>query len=255
MGGPAGPEMRGPAGPEMRGPAGPEEPKSLLKHFESSPYEASACQWLLMLDETPIYAIEPSGPFARETYDLLRQFLREQIEEGVERVSVPGVVAGTARLRSGATVPVLVPEARGMFSWTTEALVKSLTGAEPGKPEGEETRGATSRGVRNFLDRVYHQIRNTGHTPQERAINFVATYAFEVGMVFEQAIREEMELDTIEVTPSPIARPDSDCWDVSLTFFYPQRQVQTVRKVHRFTVDVLDVIPSMVSPPRSWFIR
>ncbi len=142
-----------------------------------------------------------------------------------------------------------------MFSWTTEALVKGLTGPESGKPEGQKTQDSISGGVRNFLDRVYHQLRNMGRTPQERAINFVATYVFEVGKVFEQAIREEMELDTIEVTPSPIARPGSDCWDVSLIFFYPKREVQTVRKVYRFSVDVIDVIPSTVTDVRSWYIR
>jgi hypothetical protein len=42
---------------------------------------------------------------------------------------------------------------------------------------------------------------------------------------------------------------------VKLLFFFPQRQVKAVRKVHRFTVDVSDVVPVMVGPVRWWFVR
>jgi hypothetical protein len=37
-------------------------------------------------------------------------------------------------------------------------------------------------------------------------------------------------------------------------FFHPERQVQTVRKVFRFTADVNDVVPVTVGPMRSWFV-
>ena len=109
--------------------------------------------------------------------------------------------------------------------------------------------------MRGFLQKVYHELRNLGVTAEERALNYAATNAFEVGKVFESAHLEAMELDTIEVERSPICRPDSDCWDVKIHFFYPERQVQTVRKVCRFTVDVSDVVPVTVGPMRSWFVR
>jgi hypothetical protein len=64
-----------------------------------------------------------------------------------------------------------------------------------------------------------------------------------------------MELDTIETERSPICRPDSDCWDVKLTFFDPERVFQRARKTHRFTVDVSDVVPVTVGPVRSWYVR
>ena len=82
-----------------------------------------------------------------------------------------------------------------------------------------------------------------------------ATNAFEIEQVYESAMKEEMDLDTLNVVPSPICRPGSDCWDVELYFFYPERQVQTVRKVYRFTVDVSDVVPVTIGPMRSWFTR
>jgi hypothetical protein len=52
-----------------------------------------------------------------------------------------------------------------------------------------------------------------------------------------------------------VARPGSDCWDVEVYFFYPERQVQTVRKAYRFTVDVSDNVPVTVGTLRSWFTR
>jgi hypothetical protein len=64
-----------------------------------------------------------------------------------------------------------------------------------------------------------------------------------------------MELDRVNVAPSPIGRPGSDCWDVEVYFFYPERPVQTVRKVYRFTVDVSDTVPVTVGATRSWFTR
>jgi hypothetical protein len=91
--------------------------------------------------------------------------------------------------------------------------------------------------------------------PQDRALNFAATNAYQTEKVYEAALKEGLDLESVNVTRSPMSRPGSDCWDVELYFFYPQRQVQTVRKVYRFTVDVSDVVPVTVGPTSSWFTR
>jgi hypothetical protein len=229
----------------------------MLEHLNKHPSEAAAIEWTLSLDGTAIYAIRPQGPFAAEVYAELRRFLQERLDEGVERISVPGMVAGKAVLLNGQTVPVIVPELRGMYSWTTAALVDVVAGSPGAKAsESERKKHAQKReGVRNFLCRVYHELRNLGLTPQDRALNYAATNAFEMGEIYAAAIKEEMELDRIQVSPSPIGRPGSDCHDVEVYFFYPGRQVQTVRKVYRFTVDVSDTVPVTVGTMRSWFTR
>ncbi len=240
---------------KMAESAHPEAPKDLLAHLKEHPYDASAVQWTLNLEGTPIYAIEPRGPFARETYELLRQYLREQIEEGVERVSIPGLIVGMTRVR-GAVIPAVAPEIRGMYSWTTRALVEAAVGLKAKEKEGKHEKIADKhQAVTNFLERVYYELRNPGRESKERAINFAATNAFEVEKVYERAIQEEMELDTIEVEASPLSPPGTDCWDVKLSFFFPQRQVQTVRRIYRFTVDVADVVPVTVGTMRSWYVR
>jgi cyanobactin maturation PatA/PatG family protease len=244
---------------QQMGEAGPDDPVALLAHLEANPYDATAVQWTLNLQATPIYVIEPTGPFAHSAYELLRRFLREQVDEGVERISLAGHVIGASRHRSGLELPVVEPEIRGMYSWTTEALVANVIEAAGAQDAPGEAGGARDEqvkaGVQNFLERVYYELRNLGREPHERALNFAATNAFEVERVYEQAIGEEMELDTIGVEPSSVCPPGSDCWDVQLVFFFPKQPVQTVRRLYRFTIDVADVVPATVGPMRSWSIR
>jgi hypothetical protein len=238
----------------------PLQPERMLAYLDAHPWDAAAVEWTLGLDGTPVYALRPQGPFAADTYKELRGFLREYVAAGVERVSLPGVITGKARLLNGQVVPVVAPELRGMYSWTTTALVEAVTGPPPAEHEPAETKVQHEQrriGLRNFFARVYHALRNLGVTPADRAVNYAATNAYSVEKAFEAALkeRERVELDAINVVRSPICRPSSDCWDVEIYFFFPDRPVQTVRKVYRFTVDVSDTVPVTVGPMRSWFTR
>jgi hypothetical protein len=236
----------------------PLNPAQMLEYLRQNPWESASIQWILSFDQTPVYAIMPAGPFAGEAYHRLVEFLADQAAGVVERVSIPGRLAGQARLFNGQILPAVVPELRGMYSWTTDALVQAVVGAAPQAtaPNAQLAPNAeTVNAVRGFLDRIYHETRTLGVTAEERAINYAATNALQIQTVYESAIKESMELDSIAVERSVICRPDSDCWDVKIYFFYPQRQVQTVRKAYRFTVDVSDVVPVTVGPVRSWFVR
>ena len=236
----------------------PLDHKKFHTHLSRSPSDAASVEWVLLLDGTPIYALRPQGPFAAETYKMLIEFLKGQLEEGVERISVPGTVTGQATLFMGQTIPVLAPEMRGMYSWSTKELVASCHGTEPGTDAHEGNRADFQKkaaAITNFLDKVYYGLRNLGVLPQDRAINFAATNACNVESVYEAAVKDQMELESINVVRSPYCRPGSDCWDVEVYFFYPERQVQSVRRVYRFTVDVSDIVPVTVGPTRSWFTR
>ncbi|HKI17339.1 MAG TPA: hypothetical protein VKA15_05645, partial [Isosphaeraceae bacterium] len=241
-----------------RNKSNPLDPAQMLGYLKTHEWEAASILWTLNSDQVPLYAVAPAGPFAAKGYELLREFLAEQLSGQVELVSIPGRLAGQARLFNGQVVPVVIPEPRGMYSWTIGALVQAVAGKKPPDSAPADQQAAHVRkeqGVRGFLQKVYHELRNLGVTAEERAINHAATNAYQIGQVFEPAHKESMELDAIEVERSPICRPDSDCWDVKIHFFYPERQVQTVRKVFRFTVDVSDVVPVTVGPMRSWFVR
>ncbi len=240
----------------MKPPANPNDPVQLLEYLDDNPWDAAAILWTLNLDATPVYAIQAQAGFAAETYGRLREFLAEQIRGEVERVSIPGNITGRARLLTGQVVPIVWPSLRGMYSWNTAALLQGTVGPPP--PEDSSESGAFRerlQGLANFLRRVYEELRNLGVTPQSRAINYAASNAFQVAQIFQDAIKEGMELDTIGVERSPICRPESDCWDVKLTFFNPRKLFEQARKVYRFTVDVSDVVPVAVGPVRSWFTR
>src|SRR5262249_34936337 len=145
----------------------------------------------------------------------LRDFLQDKVN-GVERFSIPGVLAGQAHLLLGQTVPVIVPDPRAMYSWNTIALVQAVLGAPPGARASAAARDQYARrmaALQNFLERVYHELRNLGVSPQERAINYAATNGFEAGHIFESALQQNMELDTINVVRSPVGRQGSDSWD------------------------------------------
>jgi cyanobactin maturation PatA/PatG family protease len=223
-------------------------PKTEFQNYLSrNPWEAQSFNWILKLDATPIYAIVPSGAFASVAYERLVSALSD---ENVERVSIPGYIAGTVRLLSGQIVPAIVPDIRGIFSWSTAALIDSLTDVLPTEVSPEQL---TER-IHDYLTRIYYEFRNLGVTPQERALNFSATNAFQVGLVMSRGVGEDKVLDTIEVEKSPICRPDSDCYDVKLMFFDPEN-LQRTRTAFRFTVDVNDVIPVLIGSVRRWNLR
>ncbi|MEE8586041.1 MAG: PatA/PatG family cyanobactin maturation protease [Acidobacteriota bacterium] len=235
------------------GVANPDDPAQLLAHLSGHPPQATAVTWTLTQETTPIYALQPGGSFAGEAYARLREFLNQQLNEGVERVSIPGYVSGHAQLSTGQTVPIIRPELRGMHSWSTPALVEAVLGKPPTKKEDLDTHNEKAADIANFLERVYYEIRNLGLSPQERALNFSATNAFQVERVFQKAIQADRKLDSIDVERSPICRPDSDCWDVKLTFFHPTKRLEQARDVYRFTVDVSDVVPVTVGKVRNWY--
>ncbi|AFZ23461.1 cyanobactin maturation protease, PatA/PatG family [Cylindrospermum stagnale PCC 7417] len=219
---------------------------SLSDYLDQNPYEAQSLIWTLSLDATPIYAIFPMGAYATFGYDRLRQILAEG--DSVERISVPGRITGSIKLMSGQTVPVLVPELRGIYSWTIPALMDSLVAAYPA-----QTRENLTAKVREYLERIYYEYRNLGVTPQERALNFSATNAFQVTQVLASAVDSQLGLNSIGVTKSPICRAGSDCYDVTLQFFNLEDSRRS-GKVYRFTVDVSEVIPVTIGSVRSWSV-
>lgn len=69
--------------------------------------------------------------------------------------------------------------------------------------------------------------------------------------IIASAAGGQLVLDSISVEKSPICRPDSDCYDVKLSFFDPENN-QRSNRVFRFTIDVSHVIPVTIGQVRSW---
>jgi cyclic patellamide precursor peptide PatG/subtilase family protein len=227
----------------QRGVQNPEDAAQFLKHLEQEPWAAEAVTWTLLQDTVPIYAIRPAGAFASRTYEQLAAFLGAQLQGKVEVVAIPGYSGSSAVLFNGRTVPILNPNPRGIASWKSAELVQSVT-----DKHGPET----AAGLSNFIERVMHELRNLGTSPEERALNFVATQAINHAGIFADAIGRKMTLDSSDVTRSPVCRPGSDCWDVKVTFFNPAERLTQARHVYRITVDVSGPLPVRVGETRHW---
>ena len=88
----------------------------------------------------------------------------------------------------------------------------------------------------------------------ERALNYSATNALQIADVIRVTTQQQLELDTVDVKKSPVCRPDSECYDVEVSFFNPNN-TNTASRAFRFTVDVSDVVPVTVGSARTWTKR
>ncbi|MDY6804948.1 MAG: PatA/PatG family cyanobactin maturation protease [Cyanobacteriota bacterium] len=238
-------------------PANPYDARQMVDYLAANLSEAKSLIWTLNIELTPIYALEPVGPFARDVYAVFQELLSGEVQaedsaEYIERVSIPGRLTGrTVKLFSGQIVPVVEPlSPRGIYGWQVNSLVSSALEAVRAEQAGAEEERMRQT-LSSFLNRVYYDLRNLGQTSQDRALNFAATNAFQAAQTFSEAVGAGMELDSIVVQRSPFCRMDSDCWDVQLKFFDPENN-RRAKKVFRFTIDVSDLIPVTLGEVRSW---
>ncbi|MFE3177852.1 S8 family serine peptidase [Amycolatopsis sp. NPDC059090] len=219
--------------------ANPFDAPRMAAHLAAHPADAANLIWVLHQDHAPVYAIEPTGPYAAEVYRQLAELLAGQATASdafADLVAVPGTHAGrTVRLLSGQQVPVLEAEqVRGVLGRNADQLT-----AVP----------ADTRVLRKLLERVCQNLRNPGSAPHERALNFAATV--HTGRIFAAAAADRLALEEIAVRSSPFPRPGSDAWEVKLRFFDPEN-TRRARRAFRVTVDVSDVLPVRLGEVREW---
>lgn len=239
-------------------PPNPYDARQLVAYLGTHPYEGRALIWTLNIELTPIYALEPTGAFGANMYEMLTEMLAGEVlaendPDHIQRVSIPGRLTGrTVRLFSGQHVPVLQLEnQRGSYGWKTNTLVEQASTAVSSKANASADAATVAANLRMFLDKVYYDLRNLGVLSNDRALNFAATNAFQAATVFSEALGTGMQLEDVSTEPSPFARADADAWDVKMKFFDPDN-TRRARKVYRFTVDVSDMMPVTLGEVRSW---
>jgi cyanobactin maturation PatA/PatG family protease len=244
-------------------PLDPLRQTDLFTHLTTHRYDATSVIWTLEIDSVPVYAISLGGPNSRLILKELWLIMAAQTTykynqsnglplsaNDVERVSVAGALGGWVSLMTGARLPVIHPELRGVIRWNTDDFAKKV--AAYGK--APTSMAAKVKVVARFLERICFDFRNLGLTSRDRAINFVATNPHGFAEAFTEAANAGLKLHTIEVVPSLVCRPGSECWDVRLEYFDPNQQTDVARRVYRVTVDVSDVVPVVVGEPRYWSI-
>ncbi len=225
-------------------------PAELINFLRSNPQYATGITFILMQEQIPLYAVQPAGPFALQIYTAMFDALESSLDEQhnrEQRVSIPGVISGSTRLLNGMTVPVIFPDLRGMYKWQSHDLIKAAKAAVGSSVASDDH-------IFNFLNRVYYELRNFGVAPQDRALNYAATNAYQTQVAFAESAGRNLELDTINVVKSPICRPDSDCWDVEMQMFDPENE-RRANRVYRYTIDVSEVLPVTVGSVRTWAVR
>ncbi|MET1077241.1 MAG: S8 family serine peptidase [Pseudomonas sp.] len=227
----------------QRGVQNPYDPAHILAHLEQNPWAAEAITWTLQQDGTPIYVLHALGAYAAETYGRIASYLARQLDGSIDLVAVPGRVGMLATLANGQTAPYLVPEPRGLLCWETHGLMQQVA-AQHGDKHASE--------MGNFLERVFHELRNLGSSPEERALNYVATEGIHDAAVFADAIGKGMTLESTKVSRGPAGRKDADNWNVELAFFDPGQRLTRARHVYRLTVDVSAVLPVRIGSVRHW---
>jgi cyanobactin maturation PatA/PatG family protease len=256
-------------------PANPYDARQMANYLRRNPSEAKSLIWTLNLELTPIYAIEPQGPYAFTVYEQLVEFLQGQVlaEEHtnyIERVSIPAIMTGrSVQLFSGQVVPIIEPiNIRGMYGWKINALIQSVLDASSQIDAANNVQinqEEIEYSLKNFLSRIYYDLRNLGQTSQERALNYASTNVFQYAANLVDVLRNKarpraidnsnqavtMQLDSIDVVRSPFCRKDSDCWDVKLKFFDPEND-RRANRVLRYTIDVSDIMPVTLGTPRLW---
>jgi cyanobactin maturation PatA/PatG family protease len=255
--------------PTVSMPVNPYDVIQLSSYLADYPSESTKVIWTLDLDATPIYAVEAECAYPEEVYGVLRSALRNQNRPSadqnyVSRVSIPGTLTTqTRRLFSGQVVPLVKAQPRGLSTWNETALIDAVMAPVMAQqPDNDETNIRLL--VRNFLDKIYFQLRNLGQSAQDRALNYAATNAFTFasGAVLQQALLSAQKLpgpnnlytlDTISVAKSPYCRPGSICFDVQVTFFDPEND-RRARSVYQYTVDVSDEMPVSLAPTHQFFI-
>jgi cyanobactin maturation PatA/PatG family protease len=235
---------------QLGDPVRANNPAELFAFLRQNPHFAAGITFILMQEQIPLYAIQPAGPFALQIYAAMLDAVEaslDAVHNREQRVSLPGLISGSTRLLNGMTVPVVFPDLRGMYRWQSRELIAAAKAAV-----GKDV--ASDDDLFNFLNRVYYELRNFGVAPQERALNFAATNAYQTQTAFAESAGRNLALDSIQVVKSPICRPDSDCWDVQLQMFDPENERRASR-VYRYTVDVSEVLPVTVGQVRSWAVR
>lgn len=237
----------------------PYDTRQMVDYLDQYPSESKALIWALNQELTPLYVLEPKGAFAHEIYAIFQMMLDGQLqtptnENYIERVSICGKLTDrTVELLSGQVVPVVtLHNVRGMYGWHVNSLVEHAV-ASIRSEVSEANIIRIRRSLRNFLHRVYYDLKNPGQLDRDRALNFAATNTFQAASTFATAVAHSMELDDIEVEKSPFCRLDSNCWDVKLSFFDPENG-RRAKKIFRFTIDVKDALPVTLGEVRSWSV-
>jgi hypothetical protein len=232
-----------------------------------APEDTASLVWVLFQEGQALYALRPLQTLAFPVLVALNNFLYDQsrpefLDENhtqpnpqrADRVSIAGRILGDMTLYNGQQVPVLDLSSRALANWNLKALIEAVLGERPEDPDQASLYDKNYARLRNFLERIYYEVRNLGQAPSDRAINYLTTNLFQANEAFSDAFEKEFELDSIFAEKSPLCRPRSLCFDVVMRFFDPNNRMEKALDEYRLTVDVSDLAPVGIGKTRKWAV-
>jgi cyanobactin maturation PatA/PatG family protease len=236
-------------------------------HGGRSPEDTASLVWILLQEGQALYALRPLQTLAFPVLVALNNFLYDQSRpeflddahtkpnpERSDRVSIAGRILGDMTLYNGQQVPVLDLSARALANWNLKYLIEGVLGERPEDDQLAAAYDEDYKRLRNFLERIYYEVRNLGQAPSDRAINYLTTNLFQANEAFKDALKQKLELDSIFAEKSPLCRPRSLCFDVVMRFFDPNNRLGKALDEYRLTVDVSDLAPVGIGKTRKWAV-
>lgn len=87
--------------------------------------DIDALNWTLVVDGTPIYALQTSNHGGLEKG--LKSLLLDVIgDPSIDCLSVPGIIRAEVTLLDGRVVPVIDPDFRGICKWSSQAIARTV---------------------------------------------------------------------------------------------------------------------------------
>jgi hypothetical protein len=93
----------------------------------SSTADFDAILWTLTIDGEPVYAIR-ADVHARPlgSWSMMQTVLAVLADPSIERIAVPGFLAGTATLLNGRVVPVIDPDVQAIQTWSSQSIALAV---------------------------------------------------------------------------------------------------------------------------------
>jgi hypothetical protein len=220
----------------------PRDPQVLAVVLNQVPDVALEIDWLVMRDDSPLYALHWSGPYEAEIITSLTSALTQQISGVIDVMSFPGVVTGEVHsLSTDELIPVLtMPTSRGLYGWRLTDQLRVLDLTEKAHVETER-----------MLSSIMNQEPNDGTYSHVRALNYLVTNPAQLAWSATVATEQGFCFESLSVQRSTLNRPYSNCWDIDLIFGAPERTARA-KLMHKHSVDVGDLLPVSIGSPRVW---
>jgi hypothetical protein len=197
--------------------------------------------WVLFVQGIETYILMPRY---QTDYQLLVSAYRSEPKPG-DLELVIGFLGPNASpsVCNGLTVPIVAFD--NIYPFDRESVLESIN--PKGKTKDEKFRAAAAE----MFDRIIYQSDNSGASPKDRALNYLAVRYSRIYEIAAQEFARNASFTSIEVRSSPLSGTRRI---VDVIFSFVSRETDVVFK-YFVRVDVTEEFPFLVSPMSPFYDR